>query len=90
MHIELHNGCRVLVLGSLARLLRPRLRILKLLLVDAQAQFLRHQRCKVHREAVGIVEPPDVLAVQLFEVLLLGALRVLVEELLAAVKRPCE
>ena len=90
MHIELHNGCRVLVLSGLARLLRPRLRIFELLLVDAQTQFLRHQRRKVHREAVGIVEPPHVLAIELFEVLLLGALRVLVEELLAAVKRTCE
>jgi hypothetical protein len=60
--------------------------LLELGLIDTQSQLLRHETGKIDRETKGVVQPPDVLAVELFDTSLGSAGGELVEELLAAVE----
>lgn len=84
--IELHNVSGLLLGGTLASLLGVSLCLLELGLIDTQSQLLRHETGKIDRETKGVVQPPDVLAVELFDTSLGSAGGELVEELLAAVE----
>lgn len=85
MHIEL-NGLLIGLFDRLRSLLRLCLSKFELLLVNGKAELLSHKSGKVHREAVGVVQPPDVLAGELLLATLLGLLDVLVEKFLTTVE----
>ena len=62
------------------------MRGLELGLVDSESQLFRHQSGEIDGETIGIVESPDVLAVELLLASLESLLRVLLEKLLATIK----
>ncbi len=90
VHVERNRLSRTLLHTPLARLLRRCLSGFEFSLVHAQAELLRHETGEVDGEAVRVVQSPDVLAVELLLPGLERLLRVLLEELLAAVERARE
>ena len=90
VHVKFVPLTALLLDTTFARFLALRLRLFEFGLVDAQPLLLRHDQRQIDREAVCVIQPPDVLSIELLQTLLLGLLCVLLKELLSAIQRPRE
>lgn len=86
VNIQCDNFTRTLLHARFTRLFRVRLRCLEFGLVDAQPELFRHQTREVDRESIRVVQPPYVLARELFLAGLQRLLRVLLEQLLSTIE----
>jgi signal transduction histidine kinase len=86
MNVELHNSAGLFISYTLARLFRCDSRFLELGLVDAQAEFLRHETREIDGETIGVVQTPHVLAAQRILTSRTSLLDALVKKLLTTIQ----
>lgn len=90
MHIQLDGLAGGVLRGALRRFFGSGLSSFELFLVDAESVLFSHKESQVDREAVGVVESPDIFAIEFLLSFLLGFLRISLKQLLASIQRSRE
>lgn len=86
MHVELDDLSSTSLCATFRSLFTRCLGCLKVRLVYSQTDFFRHEQCKIDRETIGVVQSPDILAIEFSLLLFKSFGGILVEELLASIK----
>jgi hypothetical protein len=86
VHIKLDHILRSDFERGLAGLPTRSLCLLKLLVIDTETKLLCHEQCEVDREAICVIESPDIFSIQFFQASFARGGGILIKQLLTTVQ----